>query len=136
MKVEDLYGPKARCFAWKIYLWLSVAIFSFSEGVDFTTSDISAENFLELLVMYTALLGVFGYVYKLRIYSVQIWKIWTIVFFLYTFITTLLTDWSTFIQLAEPGFIAFFIPFAVVLTVPLLIALYLYSFRSPEIWEE
>ena len=126
--------------AWKIYFWVLigatfVALCSDVFGV-LRGSIIDPNDVVLYVIQFAAIAGVFGYAYKKALLSVAVWR-----FVLLSQLLMLLYSGYIIVSVQpEPGAltpVSTLLAIAmVVLILPELVALYLYSFRSRYLWEQ
>ena len=96
----------------------------------------SNSNWFDLLVSIIGCIGLYGFVFKKRIVSKEIWKI-----FLFAIIVTLFWDAYNFIagiplSQSEIEFIDFlFSAIGFLVFIPFCVGIFMYGFKSNELWD-
>lgn len=109
---------------WKIYTWF-LAIFILL-GIFLSISDSPTGLLLDFGILTFSILGLFMFTYHKAFLSRLFWKIWF-------FISILMEIWRLPSTIKEEGVVVGFI--ALIITIPLYIGLFIYGFRSREIWD-
>lgn len=133
--------PKSKK-GWKIYFWVMASLHLLAIVTTFVAPEdeySSLDQLVNYVVYPIIILGVFGFAYGKSIFASGFWKIWILV--------TLATDARSFSYLFETDFIdaagmglylsiALIVALATIMIALQYFCLYLYAFRSPEIWRE
>ena len=133
--MRQLMNPEKKQFAWWFYFWFLIALAAISPF--FWPMDLLgwAHWGFELV----GILGLWGYLRRHPIVHLQLWRAYflaVIVSLLYSGFRAILGDPpDPFSGLVWYGFVAVVMLLVGVITVPLLIGLWRYAFRSPRIWQ-
>lgn len=118
---------------WKIYFWLIlglhlliIGVFIFVDDIDFFKTEINffsaTYDVLMILISIFSLLGLYGYIFKKRFLSKEIWK--------FAFLLILIDSLGEFLySLAEKDYISMGI---MIIFIPYFYALYKYAFKNAE----
>jgi hypothetical protein len=127
---------------WKIYFWIWALTYLCIYPL-WLIAEGSLKVYTYATVTLVGVLGVYGFAYKRRIFNPLFWKMALFLVIGWdTFYNFYLADWSTQAEyfdkfgfiIAAMSIVSLAIP--IILTVLEYIALYLYGFRSPDIWLE
>ena len=111
---------------WKIYFLLMCVLLAVIK-VQTLSLGLSIESCIDTVISMSALAGLYGYAYQKKIMNRLLWKIiWVLV--MLWFVLTLATMQNNVHLLS--------IIIGAIIIAPKYIALYLYGFRSDELWEE
>ncbi len=132
-------GPSRRSVWWKVYLWALVGLSLLGYAV-LGIQWMQPADVIDLVLAFVSLVGLFGYAYSRRIRGPGFWRLWL----------PLQVAWSlAFALLLVPLGAAEQIPveggevpgsdgwdraIGLALALPLYVALFLYAYRSPELW--
>ena len=112
---------------WKIYSWffLLVVVAGYTEA--FITESKTILFYLDLIVTINSLAGLFAYAYKIKLVSVNFWKI--------CFVLNVMWDliYNTILQNITHPFVEELLGLA--LCLPTYVALYLLGYKSANLWE-
>ncbi len=129
LKVKEPYQ-----LAYKIYFWVltvsALPLYFFIPENELSKINILIDFFASII----SLIGLFGYVYKKPIFRSVIWKVWFIICIgwqLYYFTLTDIPDNSEIPIVGKIIFMIIFIAFMF----PFYLALYLYGYKSDQLWE-
>ena len=118
---------------WKIYFWCLSILLLFTYGSIFSDSP-SAVDFLDAPFSGIALSGLFAFAYGKRFVNRHFWRVWLIVIVCWDLIYNLV--FTHYLGIAHPeltGSVAETL-MGLVLLMPEYIALYLYGYRSDNLW--
>jgi hypothetical protein len=123
---------------WKIYS-IALALLILPAYVVVMGASYSHWDFMDMVVAVGALMGFFGYAYKFRIISVNVWKVYFFLViswdFFYNIIISLALDLAVHLpNEPKPGWTNALFTFALI--VPEYIALFRYGFRSGLLWNK
>lgn len=126
---------------WKIYFWIIVVLMAAALGTQlagtlgvemFADEDLDVLDTISYAISALSLVGVFGYAYSKPLLQPRLWQLWLpialladIYFFGYEVL---------YPELDEPMSAVAVIVFYAIFAVPQYVALYLYGFRSKELW--
>ncbi len=126
---------------WKIYFWVLTGILILTYS-DIFFNDPIVYDFIDLPITITAMVGLFGYAYKKCIAHAGLWRkwffiiiVWDLLYNLY-FRVDLLKEATVHEQPLPLAFWIILFLVASVIILPEYIALYLYGFRSKQLWDE
>jgi hypothetical protein len=129
---------KNKKIGWKIYFVIFSLLLLFAY-YDFISKGITIYDSVDIVISLTALTGLFGYTFTKKIHSQTFWRIWLFVIVIWDlFYNLYLTAILGVAQgVAQEGdkinitemLIAFIFIF------PEYVALYLYGYKSTELWE-
>lgn len=139
---NGIVEPKSKT-AWKVYFWiiillyplLTISLLMGPEAADTTAIDLIITFFIYPIV----LLGIFGFAYDKRFFTARFWKIWIVVSIASDIYTEsdifemeldITSDWELYV------YIALFVLIVLPLIIFQYLALYNYTFKSPEIWSK
>jgi len=114
---------------WKIYFIL-IFMLSFLSILDQNISEIKIYEFIDILISLVGIIGLFGFVFSHPILFQTFWKLVFIIFLFWDIIISMLYFDEIF---NESGFLLKI--FFFILIVPEYVALYLYGYKSKEIWD-
>ena len=127
--------PEKTRFAWWFYFWFLVALATISPFFGPLDPVGWAQWSFELV----GIAGLWGYLRRKPIVHLQLWRAYflaVIVSLLYGGFSAIFGDPpDPFSGVAWHGFLAVVTLFVWVITVPLLVGLWRYAFRSPSIWQ-
>lgn len=117
---------------WKIYFWILSALIFFG-ALSTIDSSTSPFEYFDLIFCTIGLVSLFGYSYKKRILNISFWKFFAPVFLFWEIFFLI---YENFIiggsENIEHSFIFFMI--SLLITIPGYVAVFLYGYRSKEIW--
>lgn len=120
---------------WKVYFWIMVVVLVTSHLIVFS-SGARIHNYLDVPISLITVAGIYAYAYKIKLINQYIWKIWLVFAIVWEILLSILL--TTIDTKYEVGFyvdlIAALISLALIL--PGYIALYIYAFRSDDIWQQ
>ena len=88
-------------------------------------------HYFDLPISIVALVGLYGYAFRKRIGHPNLWKVWLVVIVLWDmFYNLFLSGWT---HLELPDMVAFLLAYGILF--PEYFALYMYGFRSGELWQ-
>ncbi len=122
---------------WKVYFWLLVVASLIGLPAFVFLGTIQAIDLVDLPLSLVSLVGLFAYAHRRSLGTQRFWRFWMP--------AVLLWDIAVLTYFVPQG-LAYALPdsepttlaenvFSFALAVPLYAALYLYAFRSPELWE-
>ena len=123
---------------WKIYFWLLALSFAYIVTSEtYLSLQQGTSELIDIIIRISFIIGVagvFGYAYKKKILNTAIWKL---VFFIELFLYVITI--CLFASIYEPGIISTATDLLNALLIlfyslPEIIALYLYSYKSKDIW--
>ena len=119
---------------WKIYAWFLAFLLAVGYGV-LIWEGIEVRDIVDMLISLVALIGVFGYAYKRKIISEDLWRVWFFVIIGWDiFYNLVLEDFTEFSEFTTIE-ISIVIIIMLILIIPEYIALFLYGFRSEALWK-
>ena len=129
---------------WKIYFFLMIVIMAIEFAMRLYFSHVllfSIRNQVELLITLISFVGIYGFIYKKKIISNIFWIVFFVLVVSYSiwdiYLDVQLNNKLNSIYPTEPGIlwstIDFFLNY--ILGLPFYIGLFIYGFRSKEIWE-
>lgn len=123
---------------WKIYfcsltlLLAALYVLSFTYFLPNASPSMKIAHYLDLPISVIALVGLYGYAFRKRIVHPNFWKVWLVVIVLWDmFYNLVLSGWT---HLELPDMAVFFLAYGILL--PEYFALYMYGFRSEELWQK
>ncbi len=113
---------------WKVYFWFCVfqLIMNFRSGY---LSDITILDVVNWIVLTFGLIGLQGYIYKIKYFSERFWKMFFPAFFVWS-ITYLVWLWSVISPENQTLMVASIYGVIFILSIPQLIALYKYGVKN------
>ena len=120
---------------WKIYFWI-LLIFTVLYHV--TLGFPRVWEVIDLVFNTIAIIGLFGFCWERSIFRRLFWKIFTPVFVVWLIFCSFILPESEKLEKINPPewYNAIDLVFSLVLTLLLILALYLYSFRKSDLWEQ
>lgn len=122
---------------WKIYfccltlLLVSLYVLTFTYFLPNSSASMNIAHYLDLPISIVALVGLYGYAFRKRIGHPNLWKVWLVVIVLWDmFYNLFLSGWT---HLELPDMVAFLLAYGILF--PEYFALYMYGFRSGELWQ-
>ncbi len=119
---------------WKVYFWILLAVVSLSLVCTGFSRIWEITNAIFCAI---GIVGVWGFVWDFRIIHQLFWKIFAIAFITWNLIYLFLISTPAKVAAIDPpvAFRIFDITFSLTLTTLWLVALFLYSFRSRDLWD-
>ena len=120
--------------AWKTYFWILAALLAVKYAA-ILPMQAAVYQYFDHPTPIVALAGLFGYAYKKQIIHANFWKIWFFLVLAWEAVYTIfLADWTVIEKHGlAVALAAKLLSFAII--APGYVALYLYGFRSRELWE-
>ena len=138
LKLNNNYAVSQHqiTLGYKLYFWISLILFGVLSIDIYFLREAQINDYINLPLSLIGFVGLFGYVYKRAILNVTIWKI--------IFFTIIVGEifYIFFLQEAQPttdinvGVKVVIIVFLFCLSLPYYVALYLYGFKSNNIWNK
>jgi len=118
---------------WKIYAWFLAIVLAAAYGA-IIWEGLEVRDAIDIPISLIAVIGVFGYAYKRRIVSEDLWRVWFFVIIGWDIFNSLvLEDFTEFDEFTAIE-ISIGIIFVLILIIPEYIALFLYGFKSETLW--
>ena len=113
---------------WKVYFWFCVfqLIMNFRSGY---LSDVAIFDVINWVVLTLGLIGLQGYIYKIKYFTDQFWRLFFPSFFIWS-IAYLLWLWSVISSDSQTVIVAAIYGLIFILSIPQLIALYRYGVKN------
>lgn len=120
---------------WKIYFWIIIVLMSLSYFDTFMLG-MSIADIFDIPITLISTIAFFGYVYKKPFLNSLFWKRWFYIMITWdVFYGVLILDYSEFSNISISEAFAM-VMIGLVLILPLYIAIYLYGYKSIELWEK
>lgn len=129
--------PQSRRLGWRIYFWILLAGFVVGIPAFVYLGTVQTADVIDWLVSAVGMLGLFGYAYRRAIAARRFWAAWLPFQVLWDLLVAFLLVPRALAYAfpeAEPSTLVEDLA-AFAFLVPLYVALFLYSFRSRELWE-
>ena len=122
---------------WKIYFYcltlllVSLYVLTFTYLLPDTSAAMKIALYVDLPISIVALVGLYGYAFRKRIGHPNFWKVWLVVVVLWDMFYNLVLSGWTHLELQD--MIAFLLAYGILF--PEYFAIYMYGFRSGELWQ-
>ncbi len=140
-KISDS-SPKQRSIFWKIYFWLLVCLIYLGAKVTFSEENFTVIEVIDIIMSVIATIGLYGYVFSMRIYKQSFWFSFFWVYLVFSFVYPFLSEIEFLpndpeLSPAENKFMYFlFFGVCIPFTFPAYIGLLFYGLPSNKLWKD
>jgi hypothetical protein len=120
---------------WKIY-FIILSFLLLIAYFDIISKGSTFFDYLDIIISLIALLGLFGYSFRKQIFEMRLWQTWLFVIVNWDILYNLVLTHTLGVAQnnIKLGFIEYII--SVFMVLPEYIALYLYGFKSSDLWKD
>ncbi len=115
---------------WKIYFWVLAALLFVGEGTMFA-DGLTVPELGAIVLEVAVVVGFFGFAYRKKVVTPSFWRL---AILLYLVVSVLLALQAVYMDQLDPKLVVAGTLMGIVLELPMIIALFLYSSRKHPVW--